>query len=174
MSDKTQIVTGDLAINHLDAAAALQHAVITELAQLAPEGFGETLREVPAVEEIRQRLLQALEDAARLWVALVDNCFGGFLLGYLEEHGDDLVAAPYMTVEYLAVSAAFRGMGIAHHLLTAAEAAALDGGCTTLELRVMASNRAAIAAYQRYGFELIEMRYARLLNGIAGLGKAES
>lgn len=171
MDESLILLSGPEAAAFLPQVAKLQLAAISELHALTVSGFGNALAAAPTLDELEERFRTALAEGALLYIAVSSGEFAGFLQGFVEDYSDDLVDAPYMTIEYLAVAPAFRGAGIAHRLLQLAEREALARGCTALELRVMAGNSGAIAAYQRYGFELLELRYARLLNGLVAAGQ---
>lgn len=71
------------------------------------------------------------------------NCFTGF---------STFAARPLLNVHDLFVQPAWRGQGIAHALLAAAEAHARQQGCCKLTLEVLGNNHAARASYLRFGF----------------------
>jgi RimJ/RimL family protein N-acetyltransferase len=67
----------------------------------------------------------------------------------------------------MGVVAGYRGQGIGYRLLEATVAKALANGLSRIELEVFASNRAAIALYERFGFEWEGLkRKARYVEGI--------
>ena len=61
-------------------------------------------------------------------------------------------AQPLLNVHDLAVLPHWRGQGIAHLLLDAAQEHARALNCCKLTLEVLSSNQAALQAYQRFGF----------------------
>lgn len=76
------------------------------------------------------------------------NCFLGF---------STFAARPLLNVHDVAVLAGHRGQGIGRALLQAAERAARERDCCKLTLEVLSNNRAAIAAYERAGFQPYEL-----------------
>ena len=71
------------------------------------------------------------------------NAFEGF---------STFAAAPLLNVHDVVVHRDYRGRGIAHRLLEAAESLAIERGCCRLTLEVLTANRPAIALYERFGF----------------------
>lgn len=71
------------------------------------------------------------------------NAFEGFSTFY---------CAPLINIHDVNVRKAWRGRGIARHLLNAIEAIARRTGCCKLTLEVLSGNHAAQAAYRRFGF----------------------
>jgi len=62
--------------------------------------------------------------------------------------------------------AEYRGQGLGYRLLEATVSQALANGLTRIELEVFASNRAAIALYEKFGFEHEGLkRKARYVDG---------
>ena len=114
---------------------------------------------VPLGTEVRARLLSglaafpgyvgflALAGSESRPVGLI-NCFTGF---------STFAAQPLLNVHDIFVQPAWRGQGIAHALLAAAEAHARHKGCCKLTLEVLANNHAARASYLRFGFRPYEL-----------------
>ena len=71
------------------------------------------------------------------------NCFEGF---------STFAARPLLNIHDLVVRAGWRGRGIGHQLLAAAQAAARSRDCCKLTLEVLANNQPALNSYQRFGF----------------------
>ena len=87
-------------------------------------------------------------------VALSDGHLSGFALTSWLRHE---TAAE---LEGVFVDRAYRRQGIASALVRACMAWAADAGATTIRLEVRASNSAALALYQRYGFSTTGVRRA--------------
>lgn len=77
------------------------------------------------------------------------NAFEGF---------STFTARPLLNVHDLAVLPAYRGHGIATHLLQAAEQHARARGCCKLTLEVLPGNDEAMAVYRRFGFAGYRLR----------------
>ncbi|MCY4403621.1 MAG: GNAT family N-acetyltransferase [Candidatus Poribacteria bacterium] len=75
----------------------------------------------------------------------------GYAVGHItvKQHPlDDTVGQ----ISHLAVSGPFRLLGVADHLIEAAEAAATDMGLTTLEIELVPSEKPVIQRYKDWGF----------------------
>lgn len=75
----------------------------------------------------------------------------GYAVGHIsvKKHPlDDTVGQ----IENLAVSGPFRLLGVADHLIEAAEAAAADNGLTILEIELAISEKSVIQRYKDWGF----------------------
>ncbi|WP_413737439.1 GNAT family N-acetyltransferase [Sodalis sp. RH21] len=89
-------------------------------------------------------------------LALVDdrpaglaNCFTGF---------STFAARPLMNIHDIAVSPAFRGLGISQHLLAAIEDEARARNCCKITLEVLEGNAVAQASYRKFGFAGYELQ----------------
>jgi ribosomal-protein-alanine N-acetyltransferase len=87
-------------------------------------------------------------------VALSDGYLSGFAVASWLRH------EPSAELEGLFVDRAYRRQGIASALVRACMAWAAKAGATTIRLEVRASNAAALALYQRYGFSTTGLRPA--------------
>ncbi len=76
------------------------------------------------------------------------------VLGYIGVH--EIAGEAY--IANLAVSVAYRGLGIAQRLMEAAETGAKARNCEFISLEVRKSNSAAIALYKKRGFETVGER----------------
>lgn len=96
-------------------------------------------------------LAESLEDpCARMLAALYDGVVCGYVCIMLtDENG---------YIPRVCVLPAYRRRGVATALMAAAEAAAVDYGCTSVTLEVRESNSAAIALYESLGFEALGKR----------------
>jgi len=143
---------------------ALHVASARDLANLLPGALRTPMREPLHAELTRGELAKALEDAdSALLVAETGGKVVGLALAIVERHTDDLIDAPFLTVEYLETDAAFRGRGIGRALMHEVEAIAEARGITTLELLVWSCNTAAIALYESLGYSPLEMRMVKRL-----------
>lgn len=91
-------------------------------------------------------------------LALVDgqaaglaNCFEGF---------STFSCQPLLNIHDLAVSSAFRGLGISQHLLAAVEIEARQRGCCKITLEVLEGNAVAQASYRKFGFAGYQLQEA--------------
>ena len=71
------------------------------------------------------------------------NCFEGF---------STFAAKPLVNLHDVTVQPAFRGRGIAQHMLREVEHIARERGCCKLTLEVLQGNTTAISLYQKIGF----------------------
>jgi ribosomal protein S18 acetylase RimI-like enzyme len=145
------------------AIAALHLASMQELQGLLPQGFGEGFAEAVTVEDIAGEFAEALGDEDYICiVACADNGeLLGFCRAFVESYSDDLLSAPYLTIEYVEVAGSARGMGLGAKLLERIEQIAAERSIDCLELRVWQGNMAAIALYGKCGFSAIETRMAK-------------
>jgi RimJ/RimL family protein N-acetyltransferase len=145
-----------------DAAelAALASAVSSE-----PEGWLLSDRRWRSVSEERRyiRALRRHPDAALL-VAAED---GGRIVGRLSLTRDAHPASGHVADLGLMVAATHRRRGVGTALMRAAEAWGRRAGVTKLELHVFPHNEAAIALYQKLGYERegLRRRHYRLPDG---------
>lgn len=152
----TALDTAGIAGLHLDA--------LRTLSQLAPDGFGNSLKETPSVDDVASEFSELTYDkAAILLVCEVEGELSGFVLGAIEDHGDDLLDTPFITVQYLAVAEKSRKQGIADRLLSAVEAEAARRGIKAIDLLVWESNAAARSLYHRRGYATLERRMVKQL-----------
>src|SRR5262245_20611307 len=140
----------NLRIRQADLAESLDaNAVVALIDAYALDllGGGQALspdvkeRLIPALQEHPTTLvLLAFVDEAPVGIAV---CFVGF---------STLSARPLLNIHDLAVLAAYRGRGIGHALLLAAEDRARRAGCCKLTLEVLERNSNARSLYRRFGF----------------------
>jgi ribosomal protein S18 acetylase RimI-like enzyme len=147
------------------AIAALHLEAMRALHSIAPPGFGATLGTPPSIAEVEEQFAAGVaDDAAVVFVSESEAGPAGFVMGAIEEHGDDLLDAPFMTVQYLAVAERHRGRGVARALLEAIEAAAATRGITTLDLLIWESNARARGLYETQGYSTLERRMVKRLS----------
>jgi ribosomal protein S18 acetylase RimI-like enzyme len=148
----------------LPAIAALHSNVTAELRELAPEGFGAPLDTMPGVGDVAGVFRDMLDDSDYvLLVAEDEGQVAAFASGLREDHGDDLVESPYLTIEFVEVAPTHRGRGIAAELIAALEADARRRGLKHVDLRVWEGNDGARQLYDRLGYRTLEMRMAKVL-----------
>ena len=103
-------------------------------------------------EHARATLIDSLREIPHFYSALafvedqpvgLINCFFAF---------STFAAAPLLNIHDIVVLQGQRGKGVGQALLAHAEAVAAETGCCKLTLEVLASNHAALQAYQRAGF----------------------
>ena len=148
----------------LPAIADLHIAVAAELRKLAPEGYGAPLETMPGAGDVAGRFRDMLDDSdAVLLVADEDGAIAGVGSGWVEAHGDDLIPAPFFTIEFIEVDPAYRGKGLAAQLIHSLEDEARKRGAGHIDLRVFVSNEAACGLYERFGYKPLEYRMAKEL-----------
>ncbi len=154
-----QATAGDL-----PALIALNLHAVEELSANPPAGFHGDPAAAPDAAQLESEFQAVIEgDGRLLLVAELDGGLAGSVLGTIEDYSDELVEAPYLTVQYVAVAPAMRGSGVGSALLTSLEQAARGLGISVLELRVWANNRSAIDLYIRQGYATLEHRMAKRL-----------
>ncbi|QZX99775.1 GNAT family N-acetyltransferase [Halobaculum rubrum] len=116
----------------------------------------------PGIDHREDRL--ADDDAADL-VAVVDGDRVGFASATREPTAPVFDRDPNCHVSELYVAEAYRRRGVATALLDACVDRGREWGCETASISVAVDNDAALALYEREGFEV---RRRRLLRGIDG------
>lgn len=130
--------------------------------QTAPPGFGKALESPLDIADERESFARALGDRGR--VVLIAQQGGnvvGFVMGAVENHPDDLLCAPYLTVQYLCVGEKSRRAGIGRSLMQAIEDWAADKRLSTLELTVWDNNAPAKVLFHSLGYLSLEVRMAK-------------
>ena len=140
----------ELLVREADFAAARDAAAIVDVLDSYasdPVGGGQPLR-----AEVRKRLVPALREHATALVLLafaaerpvgIAVCFYGF---------STFEAKPLLNIHDLAVIPEYRGKGVGHALLRAAEDRARARRCCKLTLEVQDGNARAQSLYSRFGF----------------------
>jgi len=148
----------------LPAIAALHGAITAELHALAPTGFGGALETLPGRGDVAGKFRDMLDDSdCVLLVAEEDARVIGYASGWREAHDDDVIAAPFFTIEYVSVQAEQRGHGAAHELVAALEAEARRRGLGRVDIRVLEANTHARELYAGLGYHPLEMRLGKVL-----------
>ena len=145
-----------IAVIHLES--------ISQLAAIVPPGFGKSLLSAPSQDWLEEHFGEGLNDpACLLAVAEAEGELLGFVSAWVEDVDDDLISAPYMTIEFVESRPDAQGQGIATALFSFAEERAREHGITTMDLIVWDTNPRAAALYERLGYVAIERRMAKLL-----------
>lgn len=146
----------------LQRLVEIHNTMLGELVRIAPEGFGQKMRAAQGSAALRVEYEQALDDAdSLLLVAEAQGEIAGLALGVVERFGDDLVDAPYLTVQYLAATEGHRGKGVGRMLLAEMERWACERELSVVELSVWPNNEAALGLYRRMGYRELERRMAK-------------
>jgi len=146
----------------LDRLVKLHHTSLAELA-----GGSEQLSSIrsgtfPSRDEIEETLNAALHDGeVVLLVADFAGQIAGMLHAVIETYGDELLAAPFLTVFHVATDPAFKNQGIATSLFGELESIAREHGIETIELLVWSTNTGAVKLYEKLGFGTVEHRMAK-------------
>jgi ribosomal protein S18 acetylase RimI-like enzyme len=148
----------------LPAMADLHIQVAKELRALAPDGYGAPLETMPGTGEVAGTFRDALDDSdAVVLVADEGGVIAGIGTGWIESHDDDLIPAPFFTIEYVEVHPDHRGKQLASEILAALEEAARARGAKHVDLRVFVSNEPACQLYERLGYQPLEYRMAKAI-----------
>jgi ribosomal protein S18 acetylase RimI-like enzyme len=117
-----------------------------------------------AKEDVEETFQEMIDDPEHdVMVALVDGKFAGYVALWKEEYPDDLVPAPYTTIEYLEVDPEFSHLGVGQKLMEEAERIAREKKHPYLELLVWETNEKAIRLYEKNGFSPIVRRMVKKL-----------
>jgi ribosomal protein S18 acetylase RimI-like enzyme len=120
--------------------------------------------EAPPVARIRRFVLDGLRNGMTQFVAVDD----GRVVGWCDVNPKTHTTLRHSGVLGMGVAASHRGRGIGAALLRATLDAATANGIGRVELVVRADNAAAIALYERHGFELEgRLRDYLLVDGVA-------
>jgi ribosomal protein S18 acetylase RimI-like enzyme len=141
-----------------------RHLQTTTVAEIEGGVIGFIVLETPAAPRA--------DDGRWLWHALqLNNGIFGTLRGMLlmllidtdhQLNGDEGY------IEMLGVDPAWRGQGVARHLIEQVEALACQQGLSQLTLAVVSDNTSAIHLYEKMGFAINTERRSRLLKWITG------
>jgi ribosomal protein S18 acetylase RimI-like enzyme len=148
----------------LQALANLHLHTIGYLSSVAPEGFGIGIKTTTANEEVLEYFQEALDNPDCIFLTAQSGSeIAGYVLASIEEHGDDLLAAPFVTVEFVEVFPKFRRQGIARALMAEMETLAKRRGVVNLDLLVWDANASAKSLFQSLGYIELEHRLAKIL-----------
>jgi len=120
--------------------------------------------EAPPLPRVRSVVQYRLRQGLTLFVAVDD----GRVVGWCDVHPKAHVTQRHSGVLGMGVAASHRGQGVGSALLRATLDAAAAKGIRRVELVVRADNAAAIALYERHGFELEgRLRDFMIVDGVA-------
>ncbi len=149
-------------IKDVPSIVALYFEATKLMHQISPDGFGKSMESSLNLEEENKSFTKALDDKDTvILVAEQDRKVAGFIMGVIEYHPDDLLNAPYLTVQYLCVDKKFRRTGIGKSLMKSIENWGNDKGISTLELIVWNNNEPAKALFRSLGYLPLEVRMAK-------------
>lgn len=132
--------------------------------QISPDGFGDALGYPINITNETESFTRALNNKETvIFVAEQGGKVIGFVMGVIENHPDDLLNAPYLTVQYICVDKEFRRSGIGKTLMQEIENWAGNKGLSTLELIVWTNNVPAKTLFQGLGYLPLELRMAKKL-----------
>lgn len=111
----------------------------------------------PLSEDVKNRL--PVDLASRFGAVVLLAWFEGVPAGLAIafEGYSTFEARPLLNLHDFVVAPAFRGRGVAHHLLEALEAEALSRSCCKITLEVLENNQRARSIYARFGFAGYEL-----------------
>jgi GNAT superfamily N-acetyltransferase len=124
-----------------------------------------------AEREALERALDALPEGSALFVAERDGAGPAGVL-YLETATDYFTQERHGHVAILVVSEAGEGHGVGRALLQAAEAWGVERGYRFLTLNVFGGNARARLLYERAGYAVDTVRYAKVLPDGGGAAPA--
>lgn len=143
----------------MDAIAKLHAAVNRELAKLTHEGCTGTILDEQDEEALLKEFEERLADeACFVYVAETEDGFAGFLTAAVEEYSDELIGAPFLTIEFVETVPSARGQGVATALMQAAEKLAEEQGIEFIDLLVWEGNTNAARLYEELGYTTLERR----------------
>jgi ribosomal protein S18 acetylase RimI-like enzyme len=120
--------------------------------------------EAPPPDRVRSFVLNGLRNGVTQYVAVDD----GRVVGWCDVNPKTHETLRHSGVLGMGVAASHRGQGVGSALLRATLEAASARGITRVELVVRADNAAAIALYERHGFELEgRLRDYMIVDGVA-------
>ncbi len=132
--------------------------------KISPAGFGETLISPINRKKEKSWLIKSLKDKQKvIFVAEQNKKIVGYIMGIIENHPDDLLSSPYITVQYLCVDKKNRRSGMGKALMREIEKWAFQQGIFTLELIVYDKNKPARSLFQKLRYLPLEVRMAKKL-----------
>ncbi len=151
----------------VDSIVSLHISAIKFMRSLCPPGFGKAIQAPLKRKEIDSWVSETLADKRSIFlVCETGGEFAGFALGSVETFKDDLIDAPFLTVEFVETEPRFRRLGVACSLLQRMERIAKRRGLKAIELTAWANNDSAIRLYEKLGYCTLEMRLAKPLSSI--------
>jgi len=145
---------------------------ITKLHTMIAEEYAPTI--VPAIchysdivvtsEEQENVIREMMEDPDNdILVACIEGKIVGMLSLVTETYSDDLLKAPFSTIEFIEVYPEFQTKGIGQAFMLEAEKLAKEKGHQYLELQVWEGNEKANKLYQKNSFQPITQRMVKKL-----------
>lgn len=146
------------------AVAELNMLVIkNDLSHMVPVP-GEFSKTNISIEDEKEKVLEQIEDPDyEIIVAELEQKIVGVLILFQENYSDDLVIAPFSTIENICTHPDYRHLGVGQGLFAEAESIARLKKHQFIDLLVWESNQNAISLYQRNGFLTIERRMVKKL-----------
>jgi ribosomal protein S18 acetylase RimI-like enzyme len=163
-NNKTQIAYRKATSFDVKDIALLHYETINNsLKEVVPTicKFSELELSLEAVEKNIEEMAQ--DPDHDIIVACLDNKIIGFLSVWLETYTDDLITAPFSTIEYIEVNPNYRSLGIGQSFMKEAERIAKSKNHQYLELSVWETNKSAIRLYERNDFTPIVRRMVKKL-----------
>jgi len=118
----------------------------------------------PSREEEENVVQDMLEDPDHdVMVACLDHKIVGMLAVVTETYSDDLLKAPFTTIEFIEVYPEYQSKGIGKAFLQEAEKIARVKGHQYLELQVWETNVNAINLYKKNDFQPITQRMVKII-----------
>lgn len=113
-------------------------------------------------EEEEKVIQDMIEDPEYdLMIACIEDKIVGMLAVVTETYSDDLLKAPFSTIEFIEVYPEYQSKGIGKAFLQEAEKIARAKGHQYLELQVWETNVNAINLYKKNGFQPITQRMVK-------------
>jgi len=117
-----------------------------------------------SIDDVEKNIEDMVKDQNRdIIVASLEDKIVGFLSLWTESYSDDLIAAPFTTIEYIEVHPDYRSLGIGQSFMQEAERIARLKNHQYLELLVWETNKNAIKLYERNNFTPIVIRMIKKL-----------
>ncbi len=138
--------------NFLDPVDAAAIVALIDAYARDPRGGG-----APLPAGVRERLVPGLaaHPVACAWLAFEGSDAVGVCVGFIGY--STFNAQPLLNIHDLSVLPGYRGHGVGHALLAAAEETARAANCCKLTLEVQEDNLPALRLYERFGFR--DVRY---------------
>ncbi|MFH1231007.1 MAG: GNAT family N-acetyltransferase [Planctomycetota bacterium] len=149
----------------LDSIVFLSAQAAKLMHQISPAGFGKPLAEPVNIKKEKKWYHQAIKDKGKvIFVAEKNGKIIGYLMGIIEKYPDDLLDAPYLTLQYLCVDEKYRRSGVGKALMQEIEKWTSQQGLSTLELIVYNNNQPAKAFYKKLRYLPLEIRMAKKIS----------
>ncbi len=134
------------------------------MCEIAPPGFGESLREPVEPAQQEAHFIKDLHDPdAILLVAEIEGSVVGLATGAIEKYTDDLLTAPFLTIDGVVVDSAHRRKGIAAELVCELENRARSRGVRQADALVFEGNEPSRSLLRTFGYRPLETRVGKVL-----------